>query len=236
MDGIQSDNGLLDHCNVQITEILSRITEANMWRLLRTEFEYNLLRTVGIFWIIPGFYLYTLLSSSASWFIVPILISVSIIIQIHITRMIEKRERQHVIIPVPTRMIGWARFFMVLIPVIVLIFVYLLIHLSVTEDLPSWGKGGFDLVMFSGLILMGFSISFIQQDLFHTRKNKSAMDSIILMIIIFSIVYGIPLILAILIKKQVLLSTPIVISFLITGLLLSFPAVRTFNRRKSYLE
>jgi len=207
-----------------------------MWRLLHAEFKYNLFRILGIFWIIPGYYLYTLLSPSASWFIVPILLSVSIIIQIHITRIIEKRERQHMIIPVPTRMIGWARFFMVLIPVIGLIFVYLLIHLSITEDLPSWGKGGFDLVMFSGLILMGFSISFIQQDLFHTRKNKSAMDSIILMIIIFSIVYGIPLILAILINKQVLLSTPIVISFLITGLLLSFPAVRTFNRRKSYLE
>lgn len=210
-----------------------------MINLIKAEIDYYKYRILTLFWIIPAFYLYAMIRDSDSWFVLPCIMSVAIAIQILIDRNIEKREHLHVILPISVRRIAMTRLLTLLMFCVSLYGVYLIIHLLVTRSLPPWNDGGFDLIMFFGLSLLGFSMYFVQRDLLSAifrADARSGIDAIILIVLCATIIYGVPIGLTIHYKTKIDTAKPVIAILFICSILLLYPSVVTFAQRKSYLE
>lgn len=210
-----------------------------MGSVIRAEIDYHKYRLLMLIWIIPGFYLYATMSGSESWFVIPCIMAVAMVIQILIDGNIEKRERFYVLLPISIGRIAMTRLFMLLIPCLVLYGVYLIIHLLVFRSLISWNNGGLDLMMFFGLSLCGFSIYFLQRDLLSSvmrGDTRTGIDAINLIVLCAVIIYGIPILLALLYQREIINARSLIFLIFFCGILLLYPTVFTFARRKSYLE
>lgn len=210
-----------------------------MTNLIKAEIDYYKYRILTLFWIVPAFYLFATMRHSDNWFVLPCIMAVAIVIQILIDRNIEKRERLHILLPLSVHRLAMVRLMILLLPCLCLYGIYLIIHLLMTRGLPSWNDGGFDLIMFFGLSLLGFSIYFIQRDLLSAVFRADArlgIDAIILIALCAAIIYGIPIGLAIHYKTKIGSAEPEIAILFICGILFLYPTVVTFARRKSYLE
>ncbi len=188
---------------------------------------------------IPAFYLYSTISGSQSWFVIPCVMTVAMVIQILIERSKERRERLLILLPISVQRIGLVRLLILLTPCFSLYGLYLIIHFAMNRSLPHWHQGGLDMVMFFGLTLLGFSIYFFQRDLlssFFRKDSHIGVDAIILLVLCAIIIYGTPLTLAILYHGEIHVAEPLIWFLLISGILLLYPTVLTFKRRRTFLE
>ncbi len=210
-----------------------------MWQLLKSEFRYSAWRSMALLWILPGFYLYSRWSGSQSWYAVPSILTVAVAVQIIIERKIERKDRQHVSLPLSLAAIATVRLSLVLLPAFVLFSLYLLSRLLIAGSLPPWEQGGLDLLMFFGLTVLGFSVYFLQRDVFTTffkRKKGKDVDIIILLAILLCLILGFPLTIAIIYKERIVSAENIIILLFILGLSLLYPTIISFKQRKSFLE
>jgi len=209
-----------------------------MWNLIKSEFRYNRVKMLSQLLIIPAYSLYIMWSSSKSWFGIPSILTVALAVQIVIDRNLEKRERQNILLPLACKNIAYVRILLILLPGIVVFSAYIVIRLIIAHNLPSWEYGGIDLLMFAGLFLLGFSIYFIQRDLSYMKTKKvrrAENDVIILLVLLVIMILGIPLTIAVS-YNEVVDAESLISVLSILGLLLLYPTVVTFYRRKSYLE
>jgi len=210
-----------------------------MWALIKSDFEYCKYRTLTSLWIIPGYYIYSVTSGQQSWFVVPSILSVSVVIQVLIERNMEKRERLHILLPVPIRGIGFSRLAILLFPFVGIIGLYLILQATLGGGLPPWTDGGIDLVMFFGLGLLAFSFYFLLRDLLlYSLKHmeQSGIDAIFMLITARIVIFGIAVALTILFKKNPMAHQALILLLFFVGLNLLYPTLWSFARRKSYLE
>lgn len=211
-----------------------------MWRAFISEFDYLKMSLSFLLFIIPGFYAFSVWSGkSGAWFVVPSVLTVSLLMQVFINRSLEKRDRQFLLLPISVRRLGVVRLGLVLIPAVAVHFGYILIDFILDGRLLGWHQGGVDELMFFSLTLIGFSAYFMLSDLiFASFRGDShiGFDVVGLLIVIALIVMGIPITLAVLQKSRPIPWDGIIFGFLAVGLLLLSMTVLTYTRRRTYLE
>jgi hypothetical protein len=210
-----------------------------MWQLFRAEMDYFKKRFYSVLLIIPGFCIYTLASNSKSWFILPSIIIVVVLTQMFIGRIQEKRDRQHAILPVSAEQIARVRALIVMIPIAVVHLISLALHFSIAGRLFTWENGGADLVLFTGLILCGFSLYFILKDRvlpILKVKSSSELDTPFFLITVFAVIFVLPLTIVMITYHNLQNNVGLILSFLLVGLHLIFMTGKTYVKRRSYLE
>lgn len=213
-------------------------SHARMWPIIKAEFHYNLrVIVVMIMFIIPAAFFYVRTSPSAGMSTMLLPLSAGVILQIFVVRSIEKRERLNVLLPTSIGQIAIMRVSLIFLPLLFFHVLYLVMHLAFRNKSSLWLHDTSDLVMFFGLILLGFSVYLILHDAFLSifRNQKVAEFDILILIAMMALIFlGIPLAFATIWKNP---STGFLQKLCLLGGVLSlFPAVYGFRRRKSYLE
>ncbi|MFQ5604444.1 MAG: hypothetical protein ACE5HS_14335 [bacterium] len=208
-----------------------------MWRILKAELLYvykNIVLVLAI--IIPGMLFYFRISETAGVNTMVFPLTIATILQLVIFWIIEKRNRQVVILPISIRQLAVSRLLLFLLPCVWYFGIYFLLYFFLKNVSPRWQHDIYDLLMFLGLILFGCSIYFVLLDLLHSWLNKFnsvEFDLVIFIILISTILLGIPLGLA-----SVWETTGKIIRVMClgAGIVLLYPAVKTFETRKSYID
>jgi hypothetical protein len=186
--------------------------------------------------IIPGALLYLQVSSTAGISAMLFPLTVATIFQPLIMRSIEKRERQQILLPLSIRQIAAARLLLVVVPALFYYGLYMILHLIFIHFSPLWSHDIFDLLMFFGLILFGFSLYLILHDLLISKFSQykpAEFDAGILVGVIAIILLGVPLILAI---QHGIPGNLLRIMCFFAGFVLLYPVMLSFMKRKTYLE
>jgi hypothetical protein len=213
------------------------MTEQIMWQIVKAEFEYmfKMILLVAGF-IIPGALLYMRVSPTAGISAMLLPLTAATIFQPLIMRSIEKRERQQVLLPLPIRRIAAARLLLVVVPTLLYYGLYMILHLSFKHFSPLWFHDIFDVLMFFGLILFGFSLYLILRDLLisnFSHYKPAEFDAGVLVIIVSIIFLGIPIALA---TQWGISGNILRILCFFAGFVLLYPVVLSFTKRKTYLE
>lgn len=206
-----------------------------MWRLIKAEFHYvhRTLILVPLF-IIPFFLLYMRVSTVAVQHVV-FPLAVASVISLLMVRSVERRERQQALLPLPLRQIALARVLLILIPSAAFYGAYFLLHLLLRRFYPVWEHDGYDLIMFLGLIFLGFSLYLVLHDFFvsnFSSYKSGESDILVMLVVIVLVLLGIPLLLATLWRPSLDLLRMLC---LLAGGVMLYPAVASFVRRRSYL-
>lgn len=208
-----------------------------MWQIVKAEFEYmaKMIFLVAGF-IIPGALIYIRISPTAGISTMLLPLTVATIFQPLIMRSIEKRERQQVLLPLPIRRIATARLLLVVLPTVFYYGLYLILYLVFKFFSPLWFHDIFDLMMFFGLILFGFSLYLILRDMLisnFVNYRPAEFDAGILVVVCSLIFLAVPLALA---TQWGISGNILRVLCFFSGFVLLYPVVLSFTRRKSYLE
>ena len=208
-----------------------------MWTILQTEIKYHAHRPAIALLLLPAFTLYTIVSGSQSWFVLPILVSLVVLIQIIVIRDNEKTVRQHSLLPIPLFRVSVARILIFLLVMFVFHGVYFILYFFIKVGLPSLENVVNDMVMFFGLGLMSCGVYLLQRDILSgwKRSSRYTIDKFILFLILFLFINGIPLTLALMfVDTRIPFFINLIFILVGTGLMVS--TCFSFPRRVSYLE
>lgn len=206
-----------------------------MWQLIKAEFHYvHRTLILVVLFIIPFFLLYMRISPvSVQQVLFPL--TVASVITLLMMRSVERRERQQALLPMPLRQIALARVLLILIPSAAFYGTYFLLYLLLRRFSPVWAYDGHDLVMFLGLILLGFSLYLVLHDFFASKISSyksGESDVVILLAVIAIFLLGMPLLLAVWQQPSADLLR---VLCLVAGGAMIYPAIASFVRRRSYL-
>lgn len=208
-----------------------------MWKIVKAEFQYMsklILLVAGL--IIPGTLIYLRISPTAGISAMLFPLTVATIFQPLIMRSIEKRVRQQVQLPLSIRSIATARLLLVLVPALFYYGLYMILHLIFIRFSPLWSHDIFDILMFFGLILFGFSLYLILHDLLVSKFSQykpAEFDAGVLVVVISLIVLGIPMSLAF---QHGITGNLLRVMCFFAGFVILYPVVLSFTKRKTYLE
>ncbi|MEJ2635622.1 MAG: hypothetical protein P8184_10055 [Calditrichia bacterium] len=209
-----------------------------MWNIIFAEFRYTYkLALVLAGFIIPAalFYIQTSPTAGISSMLFPL--CAATILQLLIFRSMEKRERQNILLPLSVHRIALARVSLIVLPAVFFYGIYFFLRLLFGDTGSIWHHDPFDMMMFFGLVLLGFSVFLILHDLFVSifKNYKAAeFDVVVLLVIISGVLLGIPLALAVAWKNPSL--KMLQVFCFIAGFVFLYPAVFSFERRRSYME
>lgn len=207
-----------------------------MWQVIKTELRYTGLMTsfvAGL--IIPAVVLYLQATESRNISVVLLPLVVAASLNPFVFRSLERRERQQILLPVSIARLGIARLFSFLVPAVVVYSSYLILYQLFKHD-PLWQEDMFDLAMFFGLILLGFSAFLIVRDIsinWFEKYRAAEFDVVLLITVVSVILLAIPLILT---QVHGHASDILRIACLVSGVLSLYPAVTSFTRRRSFLD
>ncbi|MFQ5753056.1 MAG: hypothetical protein ACE5HI_13780 [bacterium] len=208
-----------------------------MWRIFRAELLYVYKNIALVFAIIiPGGLYYFKISDTAGVEHIIFPLTIATIFQFVIFRIIEKRNRVNILLPLSIRQIAFARVFLYLVPCSVFYGLYFILFFLFRNIYPRWEHDIYDVLMFLGLTLFGCSAYYIQSDLATSLSNKVKnveLDVVVFIILISAIILGIPLALAGLLGTT---GDALRVACFLTGWVFLYPTVVTFEKRKSYLE
>lgn len=210
-----------------------------MKHLLWTELNYQKSRLLGIAWVIPGFYLYTLRSHSQSWYLLPTIMTIAICVRLTIEKNLEKRIRHLSVLPISPARIAKQRILLIGFPWLIFHGLFLICHLIFTRTIPSWQEGGMEIIMFTGLFILGISLYLFQRDFMSVvlrTENKFGIDSLILLGLIAITVYGIPLSYYFIAKGKIVSNWILITGVNVIGIILICLTIFSFACRRSYLE
>lgn len=209
-----------------------------MYKIIQAEIHYTYKFIVPISALITiGFLVYQRISADTgnlSLMLFPL--TVATILQLIIHRSMEKRDRQLATVPLAIRQIALARILLYAAPCGLFYGIYFAYNLFSRIFNPFSGGDLYDKLMFSGMVLFGFSMYFILHDLAvsFSRKGLGLEGDLIAMIVlvVFALLI-IPLMIAPL--DGITAQTLQMICF-VSGILSLYPAKVAFERRKSYLR
>ncbi|MFQ5824105.1 MAG: hypothetical protein ACE5JB_08640 [bacterium] len=208
-----------------------------MWQIFAAEFRYvykNIILVVVI--IVPGALFYFNISETAGVDNMIFPLTIATIFQLVIFRILEKRNRHSILLPLSIRQIAIARILLYLTSCLGFYGLYFILHFIFKNLSPRWQHDIYDVMMFFGLTLFGCSVYYVLHDLLFSfsRKFKTAeFDLIVFIILITAILLGIPLALAPMWGST---GDALRVLCFLSGFVFLYPAVVTFERRKSYLE
>ena len=208
-----------------------------MWTIMMAEMKYHIHRLALILFLVPGFYLYAIYSGSQSWFIIPVIASIVVFVQVAVVRENERIERFHALLPLPPARIAAARILSSFLTVVLIYVLYFSLSLSINKLSITWTQGGNELLMFFGLSVMSYSVYIIQKDVLVGRGKslRIILDKVVLFLSLVVFINGIPLMFALTIGDR---GIPIVFHFIIIGGGLGLMAMTlvSYQRRISYLR
>ena len=206
-----------------------------MWQLIKAEFAYvHRTLILVVLFLLPFFLLYMRVSTVTVQYVLHPL-AVASVISLLMFRSMERRERQQALLPLSLQQIALARVLLILIPSAFFYGGYYLLHLLLWRFSPVWACEGYDMVMFLGLILLGFLLYLVLHDFFASNVSSyksGESDVVILLAVIAVILLGIPLLLTVWQRPSADLLR---VLCLVAGGAMIYPAIASFVKRRSYL-
>jgi hypothetical protein len=206
-----------------------------MSQIVKAEFLYSFRGFLVLaVLIIPGCLIYSWTSETAGLNGMLLPLTVGSILQPVVLRTIEHRDRQHILLPQTCRKIALARLLVIATPVVVFYTLYLISHFLFRSLSTEWNHDAFDLMMFSGLVLLGFSVYFLQQDsqsILGQRTRRVEFQMALLIVVIVAAYVAIPIALAPIFGPT---GNLLRVLCFILGITIPYLMVMTFIRRRSY--
>ncbi len=210
-----------------------------MNHLLLTELNYQKSRILGVTWVIPGFYLYTMVSQSQSWYLLPTIMTIAIAVQLTIEQNFEKRIRRLSLLPISPKQIAKRCLLVIGVPWLGFHVLFFIFYVAATRSFLTWNQGGLEIFTFTGLFLLGISLYFFQRDFISFSLNSEeriGVDALVLIGIIALIVYGLPIAYYFLLRRKMVSSWTLIAGVDVLGLILIFLTIPSFKRRRTFLE
>ena len=210
-----------------------------MWHILKAELRYN---AVSLIFTIAFICFFAMLFARAKLLnnpgvIVFMPLTVTVIIHLLMFRSIEKRDRKDILLPLSTKEIAVSRLMLIVLPVVFFSAVYIVLSFIISLADYSWQHDVLDLLMFIGMIFMGFALYLIQHDSFISALGRSkASEFDLLALVLMSLIFliGIPLAFAAIWQSPTNDILRIMAFFM--GLIFLYTSVVSFIKRKTYIE
>ncbi|MCP4725247.1 MAG: hypothetical protein GY863_09435 [bacterium] len=140
-----------------------------MWKILRSEIEYNKWMAVAAFLMISMFIWYKNWTGTDNdlnffYFLMPFLILNSVVP----IRFKEKRDQKNIMLPVTSRTVGASRIMLIFIPAILIYVMFYLLN-SIFSQLETINPGTY--ILCFNLIIFIYSMFFIFYDLFNSLRK-----------------------------------------------------------------